>query len=61
MFDVIELPETIIDTDKKTVHIAKYRQGYITIIEGYFDDQNIFFNIDEIIKKYKNYNIINLF
>ena len=61
MFDVIELPETIIDTDKKTIHIAKYQKGYITIVDGYFDDQNIFLDINEITKKYKNYNIVKLF
>ena len=61
MFDVIELPKTIENTDKERVYIAKYRKGYITIIEGYFDDQNIFFDIDEINEKYKNYNIVKLF
>lgn len=61
MFDVIELPESIMDTDKEIVHVAKYQQGYITIVGGYFNDQNIFFDINEINKKYKDYSIIKLF
>ena len=61
MFDVIELPETIKSTDKEIIHIAKYQKGYIIIVDGYFDDQNIFLDIDEINEKYKNYNIVKLF